>query len=68
MSMGIIAVASVVVGTGLSMYQANQAKQDAKGVANASRSESKPTTSSISSSTRQPTESKYHAKPKRSGW
>ena len=39
MSMGIIAVASVVVGTGLSMYQANQAKQDAKGVANASRSE-----------------------------
>tara|TARA_R110000824_G_scaffold1564_4_gene7734 strand:- start:3043 stop:3717 length:675 start_codon:yes stop_codon:yes gene_type:complete len=37
--MGIIAVASVVVGTGLSMYQANQAKQDAKGVANASRSE-----------------------------
>jgi len=39
MSMGIIAVAATVVSTGVGMYQSNQAKQDAKGIAGEARAE-----------------------------
>jgi len=39
MSMGIIAVSATVLSTGVGMYQANQAKQDAKGIAGEARVE-----------------------------
>ena len=38
-AMGIIAVSAAVVGTGVSMYNANQAKQDAVGLTNTARTE-----------------------------
>ena len=40
-TMGVIAVGALVVSTGVGMYQANQLKQDAKGIAGEARSERK---------------------------